>query len=409
MDTFDKLRQADASMIEFAQQLIRTRSFSGHEREVAEFVQDRMRWLGYDDVRIDGIGNVVGRIGAIREPEILLDAHMDTVEVNDGDAWTVPPFGAEIHGENIYGRGAADMKSALAACVYAGAAARQALLESGRTAYVVCSVCEECCDGEGLRYALTEGGVHPRNVAICEPSNNQIMLGHRGKMQACITARGVSAHGATPQLGENAVYEMAGLVRRVEKRNAKLQNSGGGTLTLTSIRCTSASPNAVPDSCTIRLDRRLAFGETYQDAAAEMDLLVHGKQASWSYDELRMKSWTGHEIHYKPMHQPWRIATDHALTNLCAAAYQSALHGKAPVFGYWDFSTNAVAPISLGIPTIGFGPGDPAQAHTADEHCSISDILDARRFYTALLESSFCDDGGDCGRNEAQMREQSNS
>lgn len=396
MSTFDRLQETESSMIEFAQLLIRTRSFSGHEREVAGFVQAKMRQLAYDDVRIDEIGNVVGRIGAIGEPAILLDAHMDTVEVNDGGAWTVPPFGAEIHGENLYGRGAADMKSALAACVYAAAAAKRVLTESGRTAYVACSVCEECCDGEGLRYLLTEGGVHPHNVVICEPSNNQIMLGHRGKMQACITSRGVSAHGATPQLGENAVYKMAELVRRVEKRNAKLQKSGGGTLTLTNIRCTSASPNAVPDSCTIRLDRRLVFGETYQDAAAEMDSLVRGEQASWSYDELQMKSWTGHEISYKPMHQPWRIATDHALTNLCVEAYQSVFCGKTPAFSYWDFSTNAVAPVSLGIPTIGFGPGDPAQAHTADEHCSINDIIDARRFYTALLESAFCDGG--CNR-----------
>lgn len=373
-------------MISFAQQLIRIRSYSGCERELAEAVERQMERLGYDDVVIDKMGNVVGRIGVDREPALLLDSHMDTVAVRDDACWTKPPFGGEIHGGRLYGRGAVDMKSALTACVFAGAAAKESLADRGKTAYVTCSVCEECCDGEALRFLLTQGSIHPSNVLICEPSGNRIMLGHKGKMQTFIVTHGVSAHGATPQYGKNAVYEMAGIIERVAELNALLQADGDkGSVTLSNIFCSSASPNAVPDSCSIRLDRRLAWGETERHVIEEMETLVQGKQADWVYDEIRMQSWTGFELLYKPLHMAWRIADDHPFAQTCSSAYRSAFSNIRPSFGYWDFSTNAVAPVSLGIPTIGFGPGDPTAAHTADESCEVTEIIDAFRFYTSLL------------------------
>lgn len=378
----------ECAMIDFAQQLIRIRSVFGHERELAEFIKARMEQLDYDAVEIDAMGNVIGRIGAPQRPAIILDAHMDTVEVNDAERWSRPPFGGEIHDGFLYGRGAADMKSSLAACVYAAVAARQAVLDKGKTAYITCTVCEECCDGEGLRYVLTEGGIKPFQVMICEPSGNRIMLGHQGKAQIRIVTHGISAHGAAPQLGKNAVYEMAGIIDRVEQLNQELQKrDDSGTLTLSDIRCTCASPNAVPDTCSISLDRRLAFAETERTVTNEMESLIRAKQAEWAYDEVHMKSWTGYDIHYRPLHMPWRISMEHPLAASCTAAYRKAFADKEPVFDYWNFSTNAVAPVSMGIPTIGFGPGDPLCAHTVDERCNVEEILEAFRFYAVLLET----------------------
>ncbi len=382
----EQFSEYENSMIEFAQQLIRIRSYSGCEREIADLVKHQMIRLGYDSVTTDAMGNVIGRIGKEREPEVLLDSHMDTVAVKDDDSWSKPAFGGEIHGGRLYGRGAVDMKSALAASVFAGAAAKTSLESRGKTAVVTCSVCEECCDGEALYYILTQGGIHPQNVLICEPSDNRIMLGHKGKLQTYIVTRGISAHGAAPHLGENAVYEMSDIIRRVEQLNSDLQkHRAQGTVTLTDIFCTSASPNAVPDSCSIRLDRRLAPGETERQVIDEMNALISGKKADWFYDELSMQSWTGYNIRYKPLHLAWHIEKDHPLAVQCSSAYQTTHPDCAPDFGRWDFSTNAVASVSLGIPTIGFGPGDPAAAHTSDEHCSVKQMVDAFRFYTTLL------------------------
>lgn len=386
MNKNEPFSEYEQSMVEFARELIRIRSYSGQERELAELIQSRMERLHYDDVTIDDMGNVVGRIGEARNPSVLLDAHMDTVEVNDMDSWTKPPFEGLVQNGSLFGRGAADMKSALAATVYAGAAARQTLLENGRAVYVTSSVCEECCDGEGLYHILTKDGIRPRYVMICEPSGNRIMLGHKGKMQTRIVTHGVSAHGATPQLGKNAVFEMASIIDRVERMNLELQkHDERGSISLTKIDCTSASPNAIPNSCSIRLDRRLAFGETERDAIGEMNTLIHAKEANWVYDELRMNSWTGRKIHYRPLHEAWRIPVEHPLTALCTAAYRKAFPSEEAILDYWDFSTNAVASVALKIPTIGFGPGDPMIAHTADEYCKVNEIVEAFHFYTVFL------------------------
>ncbi|MEN6409979.1 MAG: M20/M25/M40 family metallo-hydrolase, partial [Anaerolineaceae bacterium] len=184
-------------LIEFTRDLVRIRSVSGHEEEVVRSIAARMKALGYDEVTIDSMGNVVGRIGHGSET-LLFDSHIDTVAVNDEAEWDVPPFSGEIVDGRLYGRGSVDMKSGAAASVYAGAIAKQLGLTAGRTLYVSCSVFEEDCDGENLKNEFKELKIQPDAVVICEPSNNIITLGHKGKAQITIQTHGVSAHGSAP-------------------------------------------------------------------------------------------------------------------------------------------------------------------------------------------------------------------
>jgi acetylornithine deacetylase/succinyl-diaminopimelate desuccinylase-like protein len=91
------------------------------------------------------------------------------------------------------------------------------------------------------------------------------------------------------------------------------------------------------------------------------------------------------DIRYEPLHTAWKISADHPLTKASVAAYE-AYFGKAPVaFDFWDFSTNAVTPVSLGIPTIGFGPGNYKLAHMRNECCEVQQIVDACGFYAGLM------------------------
>ncbi len=259
---------------------------------------------------------------------------------------------------------------------------------AGKSIYVSCGVQEEECDGENLKNVFKELDIRPDYTVICEPSSNQIALGHKGKAQVIIKTLGVSAHGSAPEKGKNAVYEMAEIIQRVEKTNARLMQKDGphGTLVLSRISSTAASLNAVPSGCEIYLDRRMVQGETREMIQNEMDQLVAGKNASWELGTLRRKSWTGFEFSYEPLHQAWSIDRDHELARASVAAYMQVFGAKPADFTYWDFSTDAVTPVSMGIPTIGFGPGEPKQAHMLDEHCPVSQIGDACRFYTCLIE-----------------------
>src|SRR5688572_30805381 len=143
-------------LIDFTQSLIRIKSYSGQEEEIIRFIEQKMKALAYDEVVIDSMGNLLGRIGHVGEKSILFDSHVDTVAVHDEAEWEIPPFSGEIVDGYLHGRGAVDMKSSVAASVYAGAIAKKLGLAAGKTIYVSCTVFEEDCDGENLKYLFKE-------------------------------------------------------------------------------------------------------------------------------------------------------------------------------------------------------------------------------------------------------------
>jgi acetylornithine deacetylase/succinyl-diaminopimelate desuccinylase-like protein len=151
------------------------------------------------------------------------------------------------------------------------------------------------------------------------------------------------------------------------------------------ISSVAASLNAVPSECEVYLDRRLAPGETKEDIRREIDEIIEGKKATWEVGTLQRKSWTGMDIHYEPFHEAWKIDLNHVLTKACIAAYRDSFGTEPAEYIFWDFSTNAVTPVGLGIPTIGFGPGEYKLAHMQNENCAVDQILDACRFYTNLV------------------------
>ena len=388
--------ELQTQLIAFAQSLVRIKSLSGQEGEVIKFIEERMLALGFDEVRIDAMGNLLGRIGT-GKTKILFDSHVDTVDVKDAEEWKVPPFSGEIVGGRLHGRGSVDMKSAAAASIYAAVVARAAGFTADKSVFVSCTVFEEDCDGENLKHLFQELHLRPDYVIVCEPSSNVITLGHKGKAQVAIKTHGVSAHGAAPERGVNAIYEMAEIIQRVEKTNLELAQKGSlegnqagnlrGTLVMSRITSVSASLNAVPSECEVYLDRRTIPGETPDAIRHEMDQLVAGKKATWAVGTLYRKSWTGLEIKYEPFHEAWKIELEHPLAQACVSAYRENFGREPTAFEFWDFSTNAVTPVSLGIPTIGFGPGEYKLAHMRDESCAVSQILDACSFYAHLIDA----------------------
>ncbi len=373
-------------LIEFTQSLVRIKSVSGQEEEIVKFIEKKMNALGYDEVIIDSMGNVVGKIGN-GEKTIMFDSHIDTVEVKDEEKWDVPPFSGNIIDGRLYGRGSVDMKSGAAASIYAGAIAKKLGFDSGKAIYVSCSVLEEDCDGENLKHLFKELNFKPNYMVICEPSGNKISLGHKGKAQISIKTHGISAHGSAPEKGINAIYEMAEIIHRVEKTNVELMKKDGprGTLVMSRISSTSASLNAVPSECEVYLDRRMVPGETEDAIKKEMGQIIKGKNATWEVGTLYRKSWTGMDIKYEPFHLAWKIDPNHELTKTCIAAYNENFGSDRAEYDFWDFSTNAVTPVSMGIPTIGFGPGEYKLAHMHNEHCKVNQIIDACDFYTRII------------------------
>jgi len=375
----------EEKLLSFASDLVKIKSRTGEEEAVVRRILEEMKALEYDEAYIDRIGNVIGRIGN-GDVKLLFDSHIDNVAVNDPENWKYDPYGGVIKDGKLYGRGSSDMKGSAAASVYAGAIMKKLGLAEGKTIYICCSVMEEDFDGEGLYHAIVDNDLKPDYVVICEPTHLQISLGHLGRAIYKITMPGVSAHGAAPEKGVNAVYKMAEIIKRVESLGKEYMKLTGErpSIALTKIESTSVSLNAIPQSCSIYIDRRMILKENEETVAEEMNKLIEGTDASWEIYDAIGTSWTGGEIVLHSFLPAWEIKKDHKLTQSCIKAYEE-LMGEEPIMYKWDFSTNGVASAGkLGIPTIGFGAGIEKMAHMTNEYCPVSDIIDACKFYSLL-------------------------
>lgn len=376
----------DDDLIHFAQKSVQTKSYSDHEGEMIKLAMSEMMTLNYNVISLDTTGNIIGQIGNGKKI-IQFDSHLDTVKADDPKKWQQPPFSGNIIDGWLWGRGSVDMKSSFCASVYGAALARDKGWLDGKTVYVTGTVCEEYCDGVNLKHLYEFFKIKPDYCIICEPSDNNITLGHKGKFQARITTHGISAHGSAPEKGKNAVYEMAEIIQRVEELNHSLMQkpSPHGSIVLSDISCESASLNAVPSSCSIYIDRRLAPGEKIDDVKGELNSLIHDKAASWETGTLKHKSWSGKTLIYEPVHEAWKIDVDNYLTRALIRAYKQVYKHDPEKFDFWDFGTNAVTPVSMGIPTIGFGCGEYKLAHMIDERIEVRKILEAEQVYANLI------------------------
>ncbi len=381
-------RAHERNVVRFLRDLIAIKSVSSQEGDVVRRIEQEMLASGYDEVRIDGMGNILGRIGS--GPRVIaFDAHVDTVDVGNPANWTVDPFTGDERDGIVYGRGACDMKGALASIVYGGRLIKELGLAADCTVWVVGSVQEEDCDGLCWQYIINEGGLRPEAVVISEPTNLAVYRGHRGRMEIEVRTSGISCHGSAPERGVNAVYKMAPIVADIEKLNERLGGEpflGKGTVTIAEIRSTSPSLCAVADSATIHLDRRLAATDTLESAVREIEDLPSVKAAGAQVVVLdyEVPSWKGLTYPTKKYYPTWLLPEGHPVLNAGVDAYTS-LFGEAPTVGRWVFSTNGVAVMGMhGIPCIGFGPGNEIYAHMATEHIPVEHLVKAMAWYAAF-------------------------
>lgn len=372
---------------QFLRDLIAIPSPSGEEGQVAQRIVAEMEALGYNQASTDAMGNVIGRIGN-GDTKVVLDAHMDTVGVGDPEAWGHDPFSGKVADGVVYGRGASDNKGAIAAQVYAGALMQERSLEgSDVTVYVVGTVMEESCDGLALGYVLSETLEGVDAVVLGECTDLAVYRGHRGRMEMRMTIRGHSAHASAPERGDNAISAMAPLVGEIDQLHSRLGADdflGKGSIATTNIECTTASLNAIPDSCTIHLDRRLTFGDTLESAKAELAALPSAARAGVEVPSATVTSYTGLQLDLDAYFPTWVLDAEHPLVQAGLDAGKTAL-GSAPAVGKWTFSTNGVSSAGrLGIPTIGFGPSEEKWAHTVLDQCPIDHLVETIAFYTAL-------------------------
>jgi len=379
------LSSLESEIIEFLREIVAIPSVDSQLADVGRAVADRMRVLGFEEVRFDAMGNILGRIGSGRRI-LLYDSHLDTVGVSDRAAWPWDPFQGKVEDGILYALGAGDEKGSTPPMLYALHALQRLGLLAGWTCYYFGNM-EEWCDGIAPHALVEHEGIRPEFVVIGEPTRLQVYRGHRGRVEVRVTFRGKTAHASAPERGDNAVYKAAAFVRRVAELNTTFQGDpflGPGTVAVTEIQSRAPSLNAVPDVCTLYIDRRVTVGETKEQVLTELRALPGGSEAEMVIPRYEEPSYTGFVFPVEKVYPAWALPEDHVLVRAGQETARLA-YGKPTDLGRWAFSTNGTYWMGkAGIPSIGFGPGDERHAHTTLDQVPLAEVTAASRFYALL-------------------------
>lgn len=365
--------------------LVKIKSLSMHEREVQIELKRQMEEAGFDEVFIDGMGNVIGRIGHGKKI-LAVDGHMDTVDLGAAQNWSFDPLGGVIQDGFVHGRGSVDQKGGPAAFVTSGRILKELGFDKDITVYFTGSVIEEDCDGLCWKYIIEEDRIRPDMVIITEPTNLNLYRGQRGRMEMEVHFYGRSSHGSAPERGINAIYMASGVALGIEKLNERLAVDdflGKGSVTITEIISGSPSLCAVSDYARLHLDRRLTAGETKETAVREIEWLIKGLNAKVELLNFSGTAYTGLEYGMEKYYPTWMMPEEHEAVQKGIKTF-TKLFGRKPVVDKWTFSTNGIMTCgTYGIPTLGFGPGNEVLAHAPDEKVPVSDLVAASAFYAA--------------------------
>ncbi|MGB8984011.1 MAG: YgeY family selenium metabolism-linked hydrolase [Anaerolineales bacterium] len=385
-----KVEQNREDIIRFMREICAIPSMDGQLRAVGERIGAEMSKLGFEEVRFDRMGNILGRIGRGKRV-VVYDSHIDTVGIGDRDTWDWDPFQGKVENGILYARGACDEKNSTPGMVYGLSFANQLGLLEDTTAWYFGNM-EEWCDGIAPNtFVEVDPCIRPDFVVIGEPTRMQVYRGHKGRIELKITASGRSAHAASHYLGDNAVYKMMSIITQIRELDRRMRFGMGHhpvqgypSIAVTDVAARTASLNAVPDQFTIYLDRRITSNEKRDEVIAQIKGLI----PDYLQDEIHVEelfydapSYTGFVFPVSKFYPPWLLEEDHPLTQAGQSTIE-ALWGEKRVLGTWDFSTNGTYWAGkAGIPSIGFGPGDEKFAHTHLEQVPLNEVVAATEFY----------------------------
>ena len=345
----------------------------GGEKTVAHFLAAVAARAGLDvefQKVLPGRSNLIARLrpqGAVQQT-LLLAPHLDTVVADSIQ------FIPQRRRGRLYGRGACDTKGSVAAMLAAVFALAQEPSRPQATEIVFAGLVDEENAQAGSR-ALAASGFQANLAIVGEPTQLQVITAHKGSLWLELTTRGVAAHGATPHLGKSAVHEMARIVDlletdyRAQLRRRRHALLGTATVNVGTI-AGGSQPNIVPDRCVIRVDRRLLPGETEAGVRRELADLLRSKGLSATIDVAKLAPAVA-------------LETDPGLP-LVRQFLRSI--GQRKTLGVDYFCDAAVLAVG-GIPSVVFGPGNIAQAHTSDEWISLAELERGKNLLLRFLRT----------------------
>ena len=406
-----------ADLVALTQDLIRIPTLNPPGRnylEICEYLADRLGRQGFtvDLIRAEGAPgdspahprwNMVARKEGARHGDCVhFNSHHDVVEVGHG--WTRDPFGAEVEGDRIYGRGSCDMKGGLAASIIAAEAFIAACPDFRGAIEISATADEETGGYGGVAYLAEQGRFDParvQHVIIPEPLHkDRICLGHRGVWWAEIETHGRIAHGSMPFLGDSAIRHMGAVLEEMEATLWPLlagkrtempvipDGARSSTLNINSIHggepdlgpdFTGLPAPCVADRCRITIDRRFLIEEDPAEVKAEITALmerIRARRPSFRYEIRDL-----FEV------IPSMTDRDAPVVRTTAAAIERVLGIQAGyVVSPGTYDQKHIDRIGKLKNCIAYGPGVLEMAHQPDEWIGVEDMLDSARVMGLVLD-----------------------
>ncbi|KGQ22234.2 M20 family metallopeptidase [Thermus filiformis] len=348
--------------LKLLQALIQAESPPGAEGPAAQVVLEALKGLGLSPY-LDEAGNVEAVFG--EGPEVVLTGHLDVVPAGDPSHWTHPPFSGAYREGWVHGRGAVDMKGPLVAMLMAV----ERLLENPQGRLRFLAVVQEEVGGLGSRYAAER--LSPKAFILGEPSRRRLMRGHRGRAEVYLDFEGEEAHAALAG-PDNPLYDLGEALEFLKEAAWP----AGLKVTPTSVYAFPGAHNQTPGVVRLVLDVRF---EPEADLEALLLRLREALPASVYVPEAVRRS--GEVERAIPMvWPPYRLPEDHPLLEAALGAL-----GQEEA-GLWPFTTDAPY-LGAKAPVLGFGPGDPALAHTPKEAILWEEVQKAAEDYVRLVEA----------------------
>ena len=372
--------------LSFSRRLIQTPSLPGQEAEVAEIIQEEMRRLDYDRVWTDKVGNVNGMMQGEGGPSLLFNGHMDIVDPGPAHEWPHPPYSAHVDDTWLWGRGASDMKPALALQIYSLALLRREGYGLPGDCFVTAVVFEET-GGLGTRALVRE--LTADMAVVGEATSNQIARGHRGRLELIVRIKGRPVHASVPDRGANPHYSMARFLIKLRHLDmTPSEDFGASTVAPTLYHTDQTSANVVPGEAVLYLDWRNVPEESQEDVLDKLRPVLEasledGCQGTVELNVSLFRTYTGYEQNLPREFPGFILPVDHPLVLKAQEILESNLGHEVPVIK-WKFATDGAHLVEAGIPTIGFAPASDLFPHTTEDRIEIQAMVEGLVGYMAL-------------------------
>jgi len=349
------------------------------EKELSEYIEQRCLRNGLKVTRqavLPGRDNLIIELRTGKPSTLLFEAHMDTVVLGS----MVDPLTTNYRDGKMYARGACDTKGTLAGMLYAMEHAAAHPEDLSCDLVMCCAIDEEYLFRGVL--AFCELDIPIIGAVVGEPTEMRIVVAHKGIARFAVSTHGKAAHSSVPHEGDSAIYQMMEVLHfmrdKVEPELATRSHPlcGAPTIVAGMIRG-GTQVNIVPESCEIEIDRRVIPGEdarqTMNDFENGLKAAVAGRGVNCSIRELLLDS-------------PLNTNPDSAIVH-CAQSAASGLGLNPEVCGVPYGSDASKLQGLKGIPTIVYGPGSIAQAHSREEFVPVHEVEQAAQFYSELTRS----------------------